>query len=223
MKHLIILIAILLLGPDTVFAQESYSTHGMAIVIHKYDRTIDIWGRTQSGSELVPVLDGELYRSFPTGPKLVYGDMRIPEGIYEGSIDAEGNIAIVFKTYPHMPEFNEIYRITGPSLDRNVIPVRGEFIEKIREAGIAMKASGYETFPVVILPGVLETEVAELLEKAANVREGQSLDDVRNSIQRWAPVEDYLIRTGRIPAIRFDGGKIVIESRESSPPAIVNR
>ncbi|MFZ1730830.1 MAG: hypothetical protein WBQ23_04420 [Bacteroidota bacterium] len=223
MKHLIILIAIMLLGPDTVFSQDSFSTHGLAIIIRKYDRTIDIWGRAHDGGELIPSLDGELYRSFPTGPKIVFGDQRIPEGIYEGRIDDDGNVSIVFSTYPDMPGFNETYRITGPSLDRNVIPVKGKFIEEIREAANAMKASGYVTIPVVILPGALEPEVAAMLEKAENVREGQSLADVKNSILRWAPVDDYLISTGYIPSIRFEGKEIIIEAREASAPAFVNR
>ena len=223
MKRLIILIAILLLGPGTVFTQNYSPEHGLAIVIRKYDHSIDIWSRSHSGGELIPASDGQLYRSFPTGPKLVCGDQRIPEGIYEGKIDAEGNVSILFTTWPGLPAFDETYRITGASLDRNVLSVKGGFIEEIRSACSAMKDAGFETVPVVILPGTLEPEVAELLEKANNVSEGQSLDDVRNSILRWTPVDDYLMRTGQIPSIRFDGDSIIIEARETSPPAIVNR
>ncbi len=224
MKYTILsLLLVLFLGPDMSFSQDLYSEDGLAIIIRKYDHTIDVWTRTHAGGELIPAQAGTLYRSFPTGPKMTFADQRIPEGIYEGRIDTDGNISFVFHTYPDMPGFDETYRITGASLARNVIPVKGDFIEEIRDLVRSQTASGRKTIPIMILPGTLEPEVAEMLEKVRNVKEGQSLDDVKESIIRWKPVEEYLIRTGRIPSIRFDKEKIIIEPDEDSPPAFVNR
>ncbi|MBE0644972.1 MAG: hypothetical protein IH600_12890 [Bacteroidetes bacterium] len=224
MKRAILsLLLVLLLGPDATFSQNPHSEYGLAIIIRKYDRTIEVWSRTRSGGELIPAQAGTLYRSFPTGPKMIFADQRIPEGIYDGRIDADGNISFVFHCYPDMPSFDETYRITGASLARNVIPVKGDFIEELRGIGIARLENGLTSIPVVILPGTLEPEVAEMLENARNVKEGQSLDDVKESVTRWRPVEDYLIRAGRIPSIRFDEEKIIIEADEESPPALVNR
>jgi hypothetical protein len=216
-RHALALFAVLLLlGPDTTMTQSLDSDHGLAIVIFKYDHTAGIWGREIAGGELHPGVRGQLYRSFPTGPKVVYGDERIPEGIHEGRIDEHGNVSIVFATWPGMPEFNEVYRITGATLDRNVIPMRDGFEQDIRTAALAMKASGYSTIPVIILPGTLEPEVAEMLGNARNTRKGQTLDDVEHSVRRWKPVEEYLIRTGRIPLLRFDEDRIIIEEDRTS-------
>ena len=78
-----------------------------------------------------------------------------------------------------------------------------------------MTAAGHRRIPVVILPGTLEPEVAELLATARGVREGQSLEDVERSIVRWKPVEDYIVTTGRIPKLRFEDGGIIIEDPEA--------
>lgn len=216
--------ALLLFGPDISMTQSLDSEYGSAVVIFKYDHTATIWGREMAGGELTPGPRGELYRSFPTGPKIVFGDERIPEGIYDGRIDDAGNVSIVFETWPGLPAFNEIYRITGPTLDRNVLSLRDGFEEEIRTAALAMIAAGYRRIPVVILPGTLEPEVAEFLGKASSVREGQRLEDVERSVIRWKPVEDYIVTTGRIPVLRFDGDDIQILEQEDGPaPELANR
>jgi len=220
MKRIFLLLALALALPGIAQAQRTQFSPEHAVVAFKYSRSIGLWSRGLDDGELIPGATGELYRTFPTGPKISFADERIPEGIYQGEIDPDGNIAFVFNTYPHMPEFNEVYRLTGPSLDRNVIPVRGEMIDVIRDAAREMLASGHRTITLVILPGSLEPEVAEMLEKARNVREGQTLDDVEKSIRRWKHVEEYLIRTGRIPQLRFDGDRIeIIEADDIQPRA----
>jgi len=217
-RAILALTLVLLLGPDATMTQTLRTEYGYALVIYKYDHIISVWGRAYAGGELIPAVKGEIYRSFPTGPKISYGDQRIPEGIYDGRIDSEGNISFRFQT---LPDMFETYRISGPSLDRNIIPIKGEFIETIREVGEAMRNKGFTSIPVLIFPGALEPEVADMLEKAEGVREGQTLDDVKSSIIRWKPVEDYLINTGRIPILRFDGAKIHIV--EPLPPSITRR
>ncbi len=220
MKRSILLLAFFLSIAGIAAAKGIPPPGEHAIVVFKYDRSIAIWSRSGDDGELVPGIKGELYRSFPTGPKISFGDERIPEGIYQGAIDPDGNIAFVFNTYPHMPEFDEVYRITGPTIDRNVIAVRGDMIDAIREAAREMLDAGQRTITLVILPGTLEPEVAEMLGKARNVREGQTLDDVEKSIRRWKHVEEYLIRTGRIPQLRFDGDRIeIIEADDIQPRA----
>lgn len=216
--------SLLLFIPDISMTQSRDSEYGSVVVIFKYDHTATIWGREAPGGELTPGARGELFRSFPTGPKIVFGDERIPEGIYDGRIDDAGNVTIVFETWPGMPEFNEVYRITGPTLDRNVLSLRDGFEEEIRIAALAMTAAGHRRIPVVILPGTLEPEVAEFLGKARSVREGQRLEDVERSIIRWKPVEDYIVTTGRIPVLRFNDGVITIEEQaDATPPELANK
>lgn len=218
MKRIILILAFVLSVTGIAAAKGIPPPGEHAIVVFKYNRSIAIWSRGGDGGEMVPGIKGELYRSFPTGPKISFGDERIPEGIYQGAIDPNGNISFVHRTFPFMPEFNEVYRLTGPTLDRNVIPVRGDMIDAIREAAREMLDAGQRTITLVILPGTLEPEVAETLKKARNVRQGQTLDDVENSIRRWKHVEEHLIRTGRIPQLRFDGADIEIIEGDSVQP-----
>lgn len=218
MKRSILILALVLEVTGIAAAKGIPPPGEHAIVVFKYNRSIAIWSRGGVDGELVPVVKGEIYRSFPTGPKISYRDERIPEGIYRGVIDEAGNISFVFRTYPFMPEFDEVYRITGPTIDRNVISVRGDMIDAIREAAREMLDAGQRTITLLILPGTLEPEIAETLKKARNVRQGQTLDDVENSIRRWKPVEEHLIRTGRIPQLRFDGADIHIIDEDDSQP-----
>lgn len=210
MRSIFLLIILALLAGTTSAASDTPKTNNdpaFAVVIFKYDRQVNVWERSERGGEYAVSARGDLYRSFPTGPKTVYGDERIPEGIYQAKIDAEGNISFRFET---MPGMYEIYRLTGPSLDRNVIPMRAEAFEAVRAAAMAMFAAGVKSIPVVILPGTLEPEIADALSRARNVRQGQTLADVEYSVRRWKPVEDYIINTGRIPKLRFDGADIII-------------
>lgn len=203
--------------PTVVTAQSLTPENGLALVIFKYDKTVGIWERALPNGEYHVALRGDLYRSFPTGPKVYYGDQRIPEGIYDGRIDSEGNISFRFQT---LPDMFETYRISGPSLDRNVIPVRGDMIDEIRSAAKSMLVSGFASIPIIILPGTLEPEIADMLRSANNVREGQSLADVEYSIRRWRPVEDYLVKTGRIPRLRFNGSEIIILEENERPGSL---
>ncbi|MFA6233727.1 MAG: hypothetical protein WC824_05975 [Bacteroidota bacterium] len=220
MKRLILAFSIILIfaAPLAIaFAQTRSLENDQAIVIFKYDRTVGIWQRTVPGGEYQIATHGDLYRSFPTGPKTCLGDERIPEGIYSGRIDPDGKISIRFET---LPGLFETYRISGPSLDRNVIPVRGDVIDNINDAAKEMLASGSATIPVIILPGTLEPEVADMLRNARNIKEGQSIDDVETSIRRWRPVEDYLVNTGKIPRLKFDGADIIILADDVRPSSI---
>lgn len=183
-----------------------------AIVIFKYDARVNVWQRAAGSDSYDVAATGSLYRSFPTGPKVSLGDERIPEGVYLADIDAEGNITLRFETFPDMFEF---YRITGASLDRNVIALRGDAIDAVRDAARQMHAAGARRIPLVILPGTLEPDVAEKLGRARAVREGQTLADVERSVRRWKPVEDYMIATGRIPLLRFNGADIQILDQSS--------
>lgn len=210
MRFIFLLIALALLAGTTSATSDTPKTTNdpaFAVVIFKYDTKVNVWERTEPSGEYAVSARGDLYRSFPTGPKTVYGDERIPEGIYQAAIDAEGNISFHFETLPGM---YEKYRLTGPSLDRNVIPMRAEAFETVRAAAMAMYTSGVRYIPVVILPGTLEPDIADALSRARNVREGQTLADVEYSVRRWKPVEDYIINTGRIPKLRFDGADIII-------------
>ncbi|MDX9760267.1 MAG: hypothetical protein RBU27_13990 [Bacteroidota bacterium] len=183
-----------------------------AIIIFKYDARVNVWQRAEGSDTYDVVATGSIYRSFPTGPKTAVGDERIPEGVYHADIDAEGNITLRFEMFPDM---HEHYRITGASLDRNVIALRGEAFDIVRAAAREMFAAGARRIPLVILPGTLEREVVEKLGRARRVREGQTLADVERSVRRWKPVEDYIIATGRIPLLRFDGADIEILDQSS--------
>jgi hypothetical protein len=210
MRYTFLLIALVLFAGTISAATDTPKTTSdpeYAVVIFKYDAQVNVWERTERSGEYTISASGDLYRSFPTGPKTVYGDQRIPEGIYQAKIDAEGNISFRFET---MPGMYEKYRVTGPSLDRNVIAMRADAFEAVRAAALAMYNSGVKSIPVVILPGTLETDVADGLSRARNVREGQTLADVEYSVRRWKPVEEYMINTGRIPTLRFDEADIII-------------
>lgn len=183
-----------------------------AIVIFKYDARVNVWQRAAGSDSYDVVAAGSIYRSFPTGPKTTVGDERIPEGVYLADIDAEGNITLRFEMFPDM---HEHYRITGASLDRNVIALRDDAFDVVRAAAREMFAAGARQIPLVILPGTLEGEVAEKLGRARRVRAGQTLADVERSVRRWKPVEDYMIATGRIPLLRFDGADIEILDQSS--------
>jgi hypothetical protein len=210
MRFIFLLLTLVLIAGTTSASSDSPKTTddpSYAVVIFKYDAQVNVWERSGSTGEYAVASRGGLYRSFPTGPKTIYGDERIPEGIYRAKIDSEGNISFRFETLPGM---FEIYRLTGPSLDRNVIPMRAEAFEAVRAAAMEMHAAGVTSIPVVILPGKLETDVADALSRARNVRQGQTLADVEYSVRRWKPVEEYIINSGRIPKLRFDGADIII-------------
>lgn len=231
MKRLIIaLLALISLGggmtAQTGKPSSLYSEYGFAIVVFKYNHAVAIMGRAEKGGELHVGITGSIYRVFPTGPKIAYGDGRIPEGIYHADISENGDVSFLLVNYG-MLEFAERFTVTGPSLDRNVIPLREDAIESVRWAAERMYASGYRTIPLVILPGSLEPEVAELIEKARNVREGYTLEDIQASCRRWRPVENFIIQHGQIPGVgipplKFDEENIILPAMptETDPPIV---
>lgn len=219
MRLLIILFSILLVSPgDGLTAQTYYAKDGFALFILKYNGSANIYGRLSRSAEYESIVTGKLYRTFPTGPKLVAGDDRLPNGIHEGWIDENGTITLYVTT----PLGYEAYVVTGPSLERRCIPLDAEFFKGVTRSAAAMRKFGYRTIPVVILPGTLEPEVADKLRRARDVREGQTLDDVQAECQRWRPVEEYIIRTGRLPGLRFEGDDILIVPHAPVPPAIAD-
>jgi hypothetical protein len=217
MKQLILILALVFLvdANNGLTAQTFNARDGYAVIISKYSHDVSIWGKTSPESEYFDSQVGELHRVFPTGPKLVFGDGRIPNGIFKADLQLVDGNMIIDIPYETSPGVFEHFRITGPSLSHNSIPLKKDIYFELRDAALAMMEAGHTQIPVVILPGNLEPEVADLMEKSQNVREGYTLDDVKASCNRWRPVENYLIRTGRIPGINapplvFDGTDIIL-------------
>jgi hypothetical protein len=142
----------------------------------------------------------------------VHGDERIPEGIHTGYIREDGGVDFYLIS---TLGFYEKYSLAGPSLDRNVVPMHPDAFEAVCRAALEVEEAGFTTIPVVILPGTLEKEVAERIGTARNVREGQTLEDVQESCRRWKHVEAYMIRSGRIPVLRFQDGEIIIDDNDA--------
>jgi len=225
MKRLIIILALLAFAHEGMTAQTDHlPSNDFAIVVYKYNATVNILARESASAPYDVLVTGGLHRSFPTGPKVLYGDERIPEGIYEARIVPDGSSVRIEFPFQSLPGIFEHYRVTGPTLDRNVIPAHADVFEDITRAALTMRAAGHRTIPVMILPGTLEPAVAERLERARNVKPWQSLDAVRASCLRWKPVEEYFIRTGFIPKLRFDGEDIIIvpaaREREQCPVSL---
>ncbi|PLX31446.1 MAG: hypothetical protein C0600_05705 [Ignavibacteria bacterium] len=225
MKRFVLsLLLFLLLVPSAgVSGNSHHPDDGFAIVIFKYNHTVNLWKRIPHSAEYQVDRTGGLYRSFPTGPKVHYGDERIPNGIYDADIlkrDGKIFIEIRFETYPG---WFEIYRLSDPSIDRNVIPMHADIYCCVIDAATSMRADGYKTIPVIILPGTLEPEISEKLERARNIKPWQSLDAVTDECLRWKPVEEYLIRSGRIPTLRFDGEEILIMPPAADPASLANK
>ncbi|MCB2206184.1 hypothetical protein KQI65_15685 [bacterium] len=211
---LIPIVLLLALFTPEVNAQAPPAHDDYAIVVFKYNSTVNIWSRPAPDAPFDVAARGKLYRTFPTGPKIAYGDARIPEGIHRGWIQEDGSIRFYVQV---IPEMFETYHLAGPSLDYNTLPMHEDIWEQVKEAALQMRDAGHRNLALVILPGTLEEEVAEKLARARNVREGQTLEDVQRSCQRWKEVEEYMIRTGRIPMLRFDGADIeIIETQHPS-------
>lgn len=216
MRHLLILITLLLVSPGAgLTAQHHHADDRFALIVFKYNGTANLYGHLSRASEYEALYTGKVHRTFPTGPKLVAGDDRLPNGIHRGWIGEDGTITI----YASSPLGYEAYRVTGPSLERRTIPLGTQIHQEVTRSAAAMRASGSRTIPVVILPGTLESAVADKLRRARDVREGQTLDDVEDECRRWKGVEEYIVRTGRLPGLRFEGDEIIVIPHAPAPHA----